>query len=145
MWRKQRADGVVEGWYGDGNSARTAIMYALMKARGLTVQPWRTDVRLGAVEAGGRLYVSLYSAKPWSGRLVFDRPRHKVQMRLPIDYPRINQFPEWFTVHPARRYTIANLAGGTKSTLIGKQLAAGMAINLPGRAETRLLITPTAD
>ena len=142
MWRRQRADGVVEGWYGDGNSARTAIMYALMKALGITVHPWRADVRLGAAEAGGKICVSVYSDKPWSGRLVFDRPRHKVQMRLPIDYPRINQFPEWFTVKAGGRYVIGDLAAGAKATLTGKQLSAGMEIKLPGGAETRLIVEP---
>jgi len=100
MWSVQQPDGVVEGWHGDGNSARTAIMYALWKTQGLTVQPWRTDVRLGAVQHGDGLCVSLIAGEPWSGKLVFDKPRHKLQMHLPIDYPRINQFPEWFTQRP---------------------------------------------
>ena len=28
MWAKQKADGVIEGWHGDGNSARTSILSA---------------------------------------------------------------------------------------------------------------------
>ncbi|MHC4996738.1 MAG: hypothetical protein ACYTGQ_16995, partial [Planctomycetota bacterium] len=53
MWSKQTPDGVVEGWYGDGNSARTAIMYALMKTQGVTAQPWDTQLRYGAVDHEG--------------------------------------------------------------------------------------------
>lgn len=98
MWKPQRPDGVIEGWHGDGNVARTALMYAFWKTQGLRVEPWRPDLRLGAVFHNGRLYVSLASSQPWQGRLIFDRPRHRHYFHLPIDYPRINQFPEWFTI-----------------------------------------------
>ena len=104
MWAKQRPDGVIEGWHGDGNFARTSLMYALLKTQGCRIEPWRSDVRVGAVRDGDRLYLSLTAEQAWSGKLVFDRPRHKTLMHLPLDYPRINQFPEWFTlpasIHP---------------------------------------------
>ena len=102
MWAIQKPDGIIEGWHGDGNFARTSLMYALWKTQGVTVQPWRADVRFGAVREGGTLYLSLTADQPWEGRLVFDRPRHKLLMHLPLDYPRINQFPEWFTVRRPR-------------------------------------------
>ena len=41
MWAQQQPDGVIEGWHGDGNSARTSLMYALWKTKGLTIEPWR--------------------------------------------------------------------------------------------------------
>ncbi|MEX1048023.1 MAG: hypothetical protein WED15_00740 [Akkermansiaceae bacterium] len=100
MWAKQQPDGVIEGWHGDGNFARTSLMYALMKTQGCRLEPWRSDLRIGAVRDGEKLYLHLSAEKPWTGRLVFDRPRHKTIMRLPVDYPRINQFPEWFTLPP---------------------------------------------
>ena len=34
MWAMQRPDGVIEGWHGDGNFARTTIMYCLWKTQG---------------------------------------------------------------------------------------------------------------
>ncbi len=43
-------------------------------------------------------------------------------MYLPPDYPRINQFPEWFTAEPDRSYPIRNVADETKETFSGKQL-----------------------
>ena len=98
MWAKQQPDGVIEGWHGDGNFARTSLMYALWKTQGCRAEPWRKDVRVGAVREGRDLCVSLSADAAWSGRLVFDRPRHRDSMRLPLDYPRINQFPEWFTL-----------------------------------------------
>ncbi len=140
MWRRQRPDGVIEGWHGDGNSARTAIMYALWKTAGLTVQPWRADVRFGTVRRGGTLYVSLTADKAWAGRLVFDRARHKLQMKLPLDYPRINQFPEWFTAEAARRYVVRDAATGKAQTRTGEQLARGMKVSLKPAAEVRFVV-----
>ena len=77
MLAMQRADGIIGGWHGDGNFARTAIMYALWKQQGVTIQPWREDVRLGAVLEDNVLQLQLTTDQPWTGRLVFDPPRHR--------------------------------------------------------------------
>ena len=138
MWSVQQPDGVVEGWHGDGNSARTAIMYALWKTCGITVQPWRADVRVGAVELEDSLCVSLKADEPYVGKLVFDKPRHQVQMHLPIDYPRINQFPEWFTAKADQRYRVRNVVSKTEEVYPGKRLQEGIAVKLAGGEELRL-------
>lgn len=106
MLAMQREDGIIGGWHGDGNFARTAIMYALWKQQGVTCQPWRADLRLGAQVEEGRLRLLISADRPWTGRLVFDIPRHKTVLRLPMDYPRINQFPEWFTVKEDQTYRV---------------------------------------
>ncbi len=107
IFAKQRSDGILEGWHGDGNSARTGLMWALAKTQGITASPWRDDLRLGAVRLpDGAVQVFLAADWPWSGRLRFDRPRHRDQMYLPFDYPRINQFPEWFTVSAVQKYEV---------------------------------------
>ncbi len=49
MWNLQQPDGIIEGWHGDGNFARTSVMYCLWKTQGLTIQNWRNDVIFGAV------------------------------------------------------------------------------------------------
>ncbi|UCH14964.1 MAG: hypothetical protein JSV22_03110 [Bacteroidales bacterium] len=49
MWNLQQPDGIIEGWYGDGNFARTSIMYCLWKTQGLTISNWNEDVSYGAV------------------------------------------------------------------------------------------------
>jgi len=134
MWAKQQPDGVIEGWHGDGNSARTSLMYALWKTQGCTIEPWRADVRFGAVRNGDKLLISLTADQAWSGKLIFDRPHHKTNMRLPLDYPRINQFPEWFTVVAGKRYTV----GDRKFT--GKELAAGIPITLEPGKELQLQV-----
>lgn len=139
MWSLQQADGVIEGWHGDGNFARTTLMYALWKTQGLTIAPWRPDVRFGAVREGRKLFVSLEADAPWQGRLIFDRPRHREIMRLPLDYPRINQFPEWFVVDTAARCRVS-VNGGKAVTQPAARLREGLPLALePGR-ETRLVV-----
>jgi hypothetical protein len=107
IFKKQRPDGILEGWHGDGNSARTALMWALQKTQGITASPWRDDLKLGAVSGeDGTVEVFLAADWPWSGKLRFDRPRHETPMYLPLDYPRINQFPEWATVGAGQKYEV---------------------------------------
>jgi len=142
MWAKQKPDGVIEGWHGDGNSARTSIMYALWKTQGITFHPWREDVRLGTERKGDALHISLFAREPWKGRLVLDKARHRLHLRLPVDYPRINQFPEWFVAEADRSYTLRDPAAGTKSAFTGKQLQEGVPLELKGGAELRLALEP---
>ncbi|MHB8973813.1 MAG: hypothetical protein ACYC3X_16575 [Pirellulaceae bacterium] len=139
MLAMQRADGIIGGWHGDGNFARTAIMYALWKQQGVTIQPWREDVRLGAVLEEGTLQLKLTTGQPWTGRLVFDSPRHRTVMHLPQDYPRINQFPEWFTVEAQRTYRVSR-AGDAPQSCAGEQLLQGWAVDVQTTNEP-LLIT----
>ena len=99
------------------------------------------DVRLGAVQHDDGLYVSMIADEPWSGKLLFDKPRHQLQMRLPIDYPRINQFPEWFTAKADRPYTVANLNAGSETSFSGGQLQEGMPVQIEPGKELRLIVT----
>jgi len=140
MWAMQKPDGVIEGWHGDGNFARTTIMYCLWKTKGLTIEPWREDVVLGAVQDADTLKIAIRAEKGWQGKLIFDTPRHQTIMKLPLDWPRINQFPEWFTAKPEKRYEILDLTANTKKTLTGKQLAEGIAIDLDANAEKHILV-----
>jgi hypothetical protein len=139
MLAMQRPDGIIGGWHGDGNFARTAIMYALWKQQGVTLQPWREDVRLGAVREDGTLQLQLTADRPWTGRLVFDPPRHRTILHLPQDYPRINQFQEWFTVDADRTYRVSR-AGGAPQSCAGQLLLAGLAVDLQTANEPLLII-----
>ena len=141
MWSGQQPDGVIEGWHGDGNVARTAIMYALWKSQGVRVEPWRPDVRCGAVRHGEAVYVSLSAEEPYSGRLIFDRSRHRVDMQLPIDYPRINQFPEWFTVEEDHRYVVSR--DEVDNVHSGRDLLKGLPVELSAGGELRLVVQLT--
>lgn len=142
MWNAQQPDGTIERWHGDGNFARTTIMVTLWRTQGLRLEPWREDVRVGAVLEGDALRVSLRAEAPWSGRLLFDRPRHAENLRLPVDYPRINQFPEWFTVRRTGRYHLA-WDDGSGATRLGDELIAGLPVSLSGGRERRLSVWST--
>lgn len=130
MFRMQKQDGTIEGWHGDGNFARTAIMFSLWKTSGATVIPWREDLVLGAVSSGNATCFVLNSEKDWNGKLVFDSRRHKTNMGLPVDYPRINQFPEWFTVVPGKKYFITSSDKKHSGNYDGEQLLQGLNIKL---------------
>ena len=138
MWGKQKADGVIEGWHGDGNFARTTIMYCLWKTKGVTIRPWRKDVVFGAVRGGGALAISIAAEKEWEGKLLFDRPRHRAGMKLPIDWPRINQLPEWFTVEPGRRYIVIDRTGGPARAFTGRRMQEGIPLRLAPGERRRL-------
>jgi hypothetical protein len=153
MWTKQdwahrpnterwRGRGVVEGAYADGNFNRTSIMYALWKTGGTHVQPWRPDVVYGATRDDGALLISLRADTAWAGALRFDPPRHRTHMGMPMDWPRMNQFPEWFTVEAGRRYEVRDVARGTRAVRTGDELQRGLAIELAAKLETRLTVRP---
>jgi len=134
QWKDQ---GIIEGWHGDGNFARTTIMYCLWKSQGTQVHPWREDLLAGAVLEDGVLYLSLRAEEAWEGRLVFDIPRSEHYMHMPLDWPRINQFPQWYTVSPGTPYAVTQGKSGSKDYVIrvfdGEELAKGIPIKLaPG-------------
>jgi hypothetical protein len=118
-------------------------MYCLWKTKGLTINPWREDVVFGAVDDGNILKISIRAEKQWKGRILFDTPRHQTNMKMPLDWPRINQFPEWFTVEAKKRYTIRDLTSDLTETYTGKQLHQGIAINLQPGTEHHLLVVAT--
>ena len=130
MWSPQKPDGVVEGWHGDGNSARTALMYALWKTQGAWIEPWRKDIRFGASRRNGKAYIVVATDQPWRGLLRFDIPRHREYLHLPIDYTRINQFPEWLTVQRDRSYRVRHLGQAPEQTLSGEELREGLPVEL---------------
>jgi hypothetical protein len=130
-WTYQRPDGIVEDWYGDGNYIRTALMYALMKTGGTHAEPWNQYLRLGAVmESDGGLNIFLSTPVAWSGRLVFDHPRHRDHFNMPLNYPRLNEFPEWFTADYDRVYEIKFGTDGEVRRVIGANLIDGLPITL---------------
>ena len=140
MLKKQRDDGIIEGWHGDGNYARTAIMYALWKTQGLSIEPWRADVAFGAVvDEEGVLKVFLRSDWPWSGKLKFDIPRHQVYLHLPHDYPRLNQFPEWFTVQEGVKYKVS-IDGSDGVSRTGKKLHSGLSLELKQNTPVKITV-----
>ena len=143
LMKFQRGDGILEGWYGDGNSARTTWMWALWKTQGAHLKPWRADLRLGAaVDESGDLWLSLKTDWPYQGTLALDGRRHREFLHLPLDYPRINQFPEWWCVDRAAQYEVVR-DGGEPVVLEGKALKR-YSISVPRGGEAVLRIRKLA-
>lgn len=141
MWGKQQPSGIIEGWHGDGNFARTTIMYCLWKSKGLAVQPWNEGVYLAAQQSGDSLYVQISSDINWEGKVLFDTPRHKNNMKMPMDWPRINQFPEWFVVEENAKYQITNLSNNTSEQLLGGLKDNAIKVRLKAGETQQLVVT----
>ncbi len=124
--REWKGSGIIEGWHGDGNFARTSIMYSLWKTQGITIQPWREDIILGASQENDRLYISFRAEHDWDGMIRFDFHRSEDNMNLPLDYPRINQFPEWFVVSDDTEYRLDFAGGDSTHTVQGNVLKSGL-------------------
>ncbi|WP_299533835.1 hypothetical protein [Ulvibacterium sp.] len=140
--QKWKGSGIIEGWHGDGNFARTTIMYCLWKTQGLSVQPWRSDIELGAVTIDNGIILSLKADKDWTGILRFDAPRHRTIMQMPADWPRINQFPEWFTIDPKKVYEIRDMTNGMSTKYKGTQLLEGIEFTLGKGAKYAIRVLP---
>ncbi len=135
--------GIIEGWHGDGNFARTTIMYNLWKSKGTYVYPLTGGVRLGGEMKGSSLCLVLEApAASWTGKLYFDKARHSQSMKMPLDWPRINQFPEWFTVDKGRKYRISDEKGRLIREATGESLLAGIELSLKAGERKRMVVTP---
>ena len=137
----QAADGRVLDTYLDGNFIRTTLLYAFARSGGVAPRPWREGVLVGATPDQDCLVVVAASAVPWTGRLVFDTARHRLHLGLPLNYPRLNEWPEWFVAEPGRDYRVFDQAGAERR-LSGEQLAAGLPVRLAAGGERHLRVCP---
>jgi hypothetical protein len=128
----QQPDGMIERWYGDGNWARTLLLYALMKTQGCSVEGWREGVKLGAVRAGDRLLLSLEGPPGFTGKLRFDYARHRRSLNYAKNYVRLNEWPEWFTVDETTLYRVVD-AAGKEQVRLGSELVEGIDVAAPAR------------
>lgn len=140
MFEMQKANGIIEGWHGDGNFARTALMYGLWKTQGAHLSPWNKNLSLGAVADQKGTYFVVIAKNDWEGQLIFDKIRHKTIWNLPVDYPRINQFPEWFTIDPELTYKLTASEQRHSGTYSGKNLLEGIDLKLSAGQTLKILI-----
>lgn len=139
QWRNR---GVIEGWHGDGNFARTTIMFCLWKTQGIIMVPWQKSLVYGAENDNGIIKLTISAEEDWSGELRFDTPRHRDIFNLPMDYPRINQFPEWFTVERDRKYSIRKLNKKSSRKYTGLQLVEGVPLDIKQGEKLYIEINP---
>lgn len=143
LFAHQKDSGIVEGWYGDGNFARTALMVALYESQGVRCVPWQSGLRCGAVRTARGVLLSIQSDAPWNGRVIFDTPRHREVLGLAWDYPRLNQWPEWFVVERGKRYAVRK-NGAATVLAAGSELAEGLPLRLQaGQAVTIAIDEPS--
>ena len=125
-----RPDGHIEDWYGEGNFNRTALLYAYLNSRGARPDHWLPGMRLGAVQDGQRLYLSLEAPAPTKVR--FDFARHRRVLNFDKNYVRLNEFPEWYTVDENKLYRVRGAsASSDEQVLLGSELIAGIVLS-PG-------------
>jgi len=133
MWKYQKPDGIVEGWHGDGNFARTTIMYCLWKTMGILPDHWDEKLLIGAYEKNGILRIALSCENGWQGKIKFETPRYSEKMHMPADYPRINQFQQWFTPDRKSEYRVSFFPSGKKVKFTGEELINGIPVTVrPG-------------
>ncbi|MCC7372795.1 MAG: hypothetical protein IT306_30565 [Chloroflexi bacterium] len=134
LYGYQHDDGSVTDENIDGNFVRTTLLYGLSLTRGARLEPWTPTVALGAAPDGPCLRVHLHSSDLWRGELHLDVPRHREHLRLGSDYPRLNQWPEWWSVERDRRYALS-YPDGTLVDVDGATLADGLRVTVaPGSA-----------
>ncbi|MCH7226348.1 hypothetical protein [Haloferula sp. A504] len=128
----------------ESNGVRTVLQHAMMHTRGTTAHPWQQGLQLGASQQEDGLTVVVKSDKAWTGRLVFDKPRHRLGMGFSKDWPRMNTMPEWFTVEPDARYVVEDPATGQQATHPGTSLIEGLELTLEPGVERQLVIRKSA-
>jgi hypothetical protein len=141
LYGYQKSDGSVTDENIDGNFVRTVMLYGLSLTAGTHLEPWQPTVALGAVVDGPCLRVHLHTEAPWTGKLRFDTPRHLTNFDLPTDYPRLNQWPEWWTAMPGQTYTVT-MSDGLTTHLDGSALADGLQLNLVPDTASQLQVCP---
>jgi len=145
LFGAQADDGRVEDRYLDGNFVRTALLYAMWQTQGARLDPWEPGALLGAATDRGCLTLALAAGRDWSGRLIVDAPRHRLHFGLPLNYPRLNEWPEWFAAEPGRRYRVDDSGAELAGEHAGAALSGGLPLQLQAGAERYLWICPAAE
>lgn len=124
------------------NGVRTVLIHALMHTQGVIARPWKQGLELGAAPQETGIAVVLRATEDYEGILEFDLPRHRVYMGFEKDWPRMNTIPEWFTVEPEGLYQVRIPGSDTPRTYTGRQLHAGLAVNVKAGDALKLEVSP---
>ena len=97
-------------------------------------------MHLGAQRNGPSVLLSVTADRAWSGRVHFDYPRHRDHLHLPINYPRLNEWPEWFTVEHDRRYEV-KVGDAAPIQRLGAELVQGLPMTLREGETVRIRVS----
>jgi len=61
-------------------------------------------------------------------------------MHMPADYPRINQFQQWFTVEAGKSYDVTFYPSGKRKNYSGQQLIDGLTLKIKQQDEVFLTV-----
>jgi hypothetical protein len=74
-----------------------------------------------------------------------DTPRHRLHLNLPVDYPRLNMWPEWFVIDGVGQYRVEDASGQVAGQYEADRLiGAGLDVQLKAGSERELRICPGA-
>lgn len=131
-------------WKLEANTVRTVLIHTMLHTRNTLAHPWRQGLQLGAAPCGEGVCIYMKSDEPYSGRLQFDVPRHRLTFGFQQDWPRMNAVPEWFTVEPdeACPYEVYDVERETRQIVSGKSLAQGLPVQLEPDRPLRIVVIP---
>ncbi|MEK7406204.1 MAG: hypothetical protein AAB225_13960 [Acidobacteriota bacterium] len=132
--------GPYSGDHDDGSTGRRLVLHMSLASQGVRAIPYAEGLRLGGVEKNGDLFLTLESEAVWSGRLCFDWPRSRHRAAV-IDWARINESPEWFTVRPDVQYRVS-VDGAKRAESTGQQLIQGFPANVKPGETRKIRVSP---
>jgi hypothetical protein len=74
---------------------------------------------------------------------VFDGPRHATFLKLPVNYPRLNAWPEWYVVADGTRYQVEDGETGARSIINAEDLRDGLPVAMVAGTEQVMRVCPT--
>ncbi len=127
----------------DGSTGRCLCTQMMACSRGVRHAPFQEELRIGGMPFGDGLVLSLESAKPYRGKLRFDRPRC-VYPTGTLDWARLNEMPQWFVVEPDKKYFVTPNTS-QETVMLGKELIDGLPVSVePGVVRT-VWVRPVED
>lgn len=129
MFAMQQKNGHIDESYLEGNFNRTSLMYMMYKSQGILPVGWAPGVGIGAKRDSDRLYFTLITGskiKNKRQKVRFDSERHRRFLNYPKDFPRVNEFPQWYTVHENQLYELKEKGSNEGIVRLGSELIHGI-------------------
>jgi hypothetical protein len=142
LFKNQKPTGFVDRQYADGSFGRGCVMYANYISKGVRPDEWVEGLDLDGVIDGDTLTLVVRAASGWDGSLCFDYERHSINMGMAVNYPRVNEWPEWYTVTAGTNYDVSE-DGGAPAVKTGAELIAGYDVTVGAGEELVIVVEPS--